>query len=183
MKTTNHSNVVTQKRYKQSWRDGNIAATRYKRACPDARQSNKYEDINLHVDFWHEYVTPEGELRDDGVDVKGNNLPDEIWVEFANVNGKPGWTKGAAKWIAFDMSEVGGFIRVEREELLMWCYENVSPEIVRSKLKAYKKIYQRKGRQDKITRLMLSDLRELKSYSIIPYCMEYVTHAGELNKV
>jgi len=81
------------------------------------------------------------------------------------------------------MCEVGGFIRVEREELLRWCYDNVSPEIVRSKLKAYKKIYQRKGRQDKITRLMLSDLRELKSYSIIPYCMEYVTHAGELNKV
>jgi hypothetical protein len=174
MKTTTHSNVVTQKRYKQSWRDGNIAATRYKRACPDARQSNKYEDINLHVDFWH---------GDNGVDVKGNNLPDEIWVEFANVNGKPGWTKGAAKWIAFDMSEVGGFIRVEREELLTWCYENVSPEIVRNKLKAYKKIYQRNGRQDKITRLMLSDLRELNSYSVIPYCMEYVTAEGELNKV
>tara|TARA_R100000734_G_scaffold19083_2_gene17937 strand:- start:3114 stop:3638 length:525 start_codon:yes stop_codon:yes gene_type:complete len=174
MKTTHHSSVVSRKRHKQSWRDGNIAATRYKRACPDARKSNEYEDINLHVDFWH---------GDKGVDVKGNNLPDEIWVEFANVNGKPGWTKGAAKWIAFDMSEVGGFIRVEREELLMWCYENVSPEIVRSKLKAYKKIYQRNGRQDKITRLMLSDLRELKSYSIIPYCMEYVTPEGELNKV
>ena len=87
------------------------------------------------------------------------------------------------QYISFDMSEVGGFIRVEREELLMWCYENVSPEIVRSKLKAYKKIYQRNGRQDKITRLMLSDLRELKSYSIIPYCMEYVTPEGELNKV
>ena len=54
---------------------------------------------------------------------------------------------------------------------------------MRSKLKAYKKIYQRNGRQDKITRLMLSDLRELKSYSIIPYCMEYVTPEGELNKV
>jgi hypothetical protein len=174
MTTTYHSNVVSQKRYKQSWRDGNIAATRYKRACPDARQSNKYEDINLHVDFWH---------GKDGVDVKGNNLPDEIWVEFANVHGKPGWTKGAAKWIAFDMCEVGGFIRVERQELLAWCYKNVSPDQVSSKLKAYRKIYQRSGRQDKITRLILSDLRELRSYSIIPYSTEYISPDGNTNKI
>ena len=158
--------MISEKRRKQSWRDGNISATRYKRACPDAHKSNRYEDINLHVDFWH---------GEDGVDVKGNNLPDEIWVEFANVNGKPGWTKGSARWIAFEMCEVGGFIRVDRKELLEWCYKNVSPDQVDNKLKAYRKIYQRKGRQDKITRLMLSDLRELKSYSIIPYCMEYVT--------
>ena len=61
--------------------------------------------------------------------------------------------------------------------------EKLSPGIGRSKQKAYRTIYQRKGRQDKITRLMRSDLRELKSYSIIPYCMEYVTPEGELNKV
>ena len=84
MKMNHRSNIVSQKRYKQSWRDGNISATRYKRACPDAHVSTKYEDINLHVDFWH---------GKEGVDVKGNNLPDEIWVEFANVLGKPGVIK------------------------------------------------------------------------------------------
>tara|TARA_E500000305_G_scaffold45832_4_gene35659 strand:- start:26 stop:577 length:552 start_codon:yes stop_codon:yes gene_type:complete len=183
MKMTHRSKFISEKRFKQSWRDGNIAATRYKRACPDARKSNEYEDINLHVDFWHEHVTLEGEIRDDGVDVKGNNLPDEIWVEFTNVLGKPGWTKGEARWIAFEMCEVGGFVRVERKELLDWCYENVSPEQVTQKQKAYKKIYQRVGRKDKITKLILEDLKELNSYSVIPYCLEYFTPEGELNKI
>lgn len=174
MKTTYPSNVVSKARYKQSWRDGNISATRYKRACPDARVSSKYEDINLHVDFWH---------GEDGVDVKGNNLPDEIWVEFANVLGKPGWTKGAAKWIAFEMCEVGGFIRVERQELLEWCYKNVSPEKVTSKTNAYRKIYQRKGRQDKITKLIIEDLKQLNSYNIITYSKEYISPEGNLNTI
>ena len=30
---------------------------------------------------------------------------------------------------------------------------------------------------------MLSHLRELESYSVIPYSMEYITPEGELNKV
>jgi hypothetical protein len=166
--------MISEKRRKQSWRDGNISATRYKRAFPNSRKSNEYEDINLHVDFWH---------GEDGVDVKGNNLPDEIWVEFANVLGKPGWTKGAARWIAFEMCEVGGFIRVDRQELLSWCYDNVSPEIARNKANAYKKIYQRKGRQDKITKLILDDLKELKSYNIIPYSKEYITPEGNTNTI
>tara|TARA_R100000544_G_scaffold30460_1_gene16709 strand:+ start:6386 stop:6910 length:525 start_codon:yes stop_codon:yes gene_type:complete len=174
MKTTYPSNVVSKSRYKQSWRDGNISATRYKRACPDARVSSKYEDINLHVDFWH---------GEDGVDVKGNNLPDEIWVEFANVLGKPGWTKGSAKWIAFEMCEVGGFIRVERQELLDWCYKNVSPDRVTNKKNAYRKIYQRKGRQDKITKLIIEDLKQLNSYNIITYSREYISPEGNLNTI
>ena len=172
--TTYHSKVVSKSRYKQSWRDGNISATRYKRALPDAHVSTKYEDINLHVDFWH---------GEEGVDVKGNNLPDEIWVEFANVQGKPGWTKGSAKWIAFEMCEVGGFIRVEREELLAWCYKNVSAEQVTNKTKAYRKIYQRSGRLDKITKLIIKDLQELNSYNVIPYSKEYISPEGNINLI
>ena len=81
------------------------------------------------------------------------------------------------------MCEVGGFIRVERQELLAWCYKNVSPDLVSSKLKAYRKIYQRRGRQDKITRLILDDLKELKSYNIIPYSKEYISPEGNKNKI
>ena len=55
------------------------------------------KDMHMHVDFWH---------GDVGVDVKGNNLPDEIWVEFINVNGKKGWLHGEAKYIAFDVPEL-----------------------------------------------------------------------------
>ena len=111
----------------------------------------------------------------DGVDVKGNNLLDEIWVEFRNVHGDLGWLLGEAKWIAFEICEVGGFVRVERKELLDWCLSNVKfTEHVLYKKDAYKKIYQRKDRKDKITMLVLNDLRQLKSFEIINYKKSYI---------
>jgi len=158
--------MVSKERRKQSWKDGGVSATRYDRACKDARKSSRDEDINLHIDFWH---------GTDGVDVKGNNLPDEIWVEFRNVNGNLGWVCGEAKWIAFEMPEVGGYIRVEREELLHWCLKNVDfNACVQLKADAYRKIYQRLDRKDKITMLALHDLKDLKSYKIIQYLDTYI---------
>ena len=70
--------MVDKGRLRRSWRDGGVSATRYERACPDAVKSSRDEDIKMHVDYWH---------GEHGVDVKGNNLPDEIWVEFRNVRG------------------------------------------------------------------------------------------------
>ena len=158
--------MVSKERRKQSWKDGGVSATRYDRACSDARKSSREEDIHLHVDFWH---------GSNGVDVKGNNLPDEIWVELRNVHGKPGWILGEAMWIAFEMPEVGGYIRVERKELLQWCLKNVDFEdLVSRKDDAYRKTYQRKGRKDKITMLALHDLQELKSYKVIQYLDTYI---------
>jgi hypothetical protein len=165
--------MIGKDRRKQSWKDGGVSATRYDWATPDARKSSKQEDIEMHVDFWH---------GEDGVDVKGNNLPDEIWVEFRNVNGDLGWVCGEAKWIAFEIPEIGGYARVEREELLQWCLKNVdfTDDIIR-KDDAYKKIYQRIGRLDKITKLALQDLRELSSYTVIRYRDWYV-HPGTESK-
>jgi len=158
--------MVSKERRKQSWKDGGVSATRYDRACADARKSSRDEDINLHVDFWH---------GSDGVDVKGNNLPDEIWVELRNVHGNPGWILGGAKWIAFEMPEVGGYVRVERKELLQWCLKNVNFEKhVKNKNDAYRKVYQRQNRKDKITMLALHDLQELESYKIIKYLNTYI---------
>jgi len=158
--------MVSKERRKQSWKDGGVSATRYDRACADARKSSRDEDIHLHVDFWH---------GSNGVDVKGNNLPDEIWVELRNVHGKPGWILGEAMWIAFEMPEVGGYVRVERKELLQWCLKNVDFEnIVSRKDNAYRKVYQRRGRKDKITMLALHDLQELKSYKVIQYLDTYI---------
>ena len=82
---------------------------------------------------------------------------------------------GEAKWIAFEICEVGGFVRVERKELLDWCLSNVKfTEHVLYKKDAYKKIYQRKDRKDKITMLVLNDLRQLKSFEIINYKKSYI---------
>jgi hypothetical protein len=156
--------AVSQGRRSRSWRNGNLAARRYQWANPDAKQSTWHEDVHMHIDFWHD---------DRGVDVKGNNLPNEIWVEFKNVRGDLGWLFGEAEWIAFDMPEVCGFVVVDRVDLKQWCYENVNFDMLVPKDKAYKRCYRRKDREDLITKVALSDLQELESYRVVPYCTSY----------
>ena len=127
--------MVSKERRKQSWKDGGVSATRYDRACKDARKSSRDEDIN----------------------------------------GNLGWVCGEAKWIAFEMPELGGYVRVEREELLQWCLKNVDfDHYVILKQDAYRGIYQRIDRKDKITMLALHDLQELKSYTIVKYLDFYI---------
>ena len=152
-------------RRKASWRDGGVAATRYERANPGVRKSSRDEDIHMHIDYWHD---------DQGVDVKGNNLPDEIWVEFKNVQGNHGWLFGEATSIAFDMPELAAFVVVDREELKDYCKEHVDFDELVSKNQAYKKCYSRKDRGDLITYLVLDDLQTLDSYQLVGYCSTYI---------
>jgi hypothetical protein len=133
------------------------------------KKSSRSDDINRHVDYWMAY----GNVGNWGVDVKGNNLPDEIWVELMNVGGNPGWLHGDAKIIAFDMPEEGGFSVVDRFELKKWVDQNVELEHVTHKNDAYRKLYRRKDRQDLITKLTLQDLRKLKSYRVWKYFDDY----------
>jgi hypothetical protein len=114
-----------------------------------------------------------GDSKRWGVDVKGNNLPDEIWCEFKNVQGKPGWMYGGSSIIAFDLPEEGGFSIVNTKELREYCEMNVSDEIVDHKSKAYKTRYTRKDREDVITILKLSDLKSLLSYRVWKYFLDY----------
>ena len=107
------------------------------------------------------------------VDVKGSNLPDEIWCEFVNVQGNPGWLYGKAGIIAFEMPEEGGFAVVKRKELLKWCEENVEDVVVKNKKDAYLKKYTRKDRFDVITILKLHDLKSLLSYRVWEYDKNY----------
>ena len=104
-----------------------------------------------------------------GVDVKGNNLPDEIWCEFKNVQGNPGWMYGGSNIIAFDLPEEGGFSIVSTKELREYCELNVPEEFVGHKSKAYKKMYSRKDRHDVITKLNLGDLKSMLSYRVWKY--------------
>ena len=152
-------------RQQRSYRAGSFIELRYKKIFPDAVKSSPQDDLKKHVDFWH---------GDDGVDIKGNVFPDAIWVEFKNVEGNLGWVFGEAKWIAFDMPELGAFIRVLRQDLVDWCKENVEYQVLVQKKDAYRKGYRRKDRKDLITRICLADLQELQSYEEIPYLMEYI---------
>jgi len=123
----------------------------------------------MHIDYWLEYDNG----KTWGVDVKGNNLPDEIWCEFKNVKGDPGWMYGGAAIIAFDMPEEGGFSIVSRDELRNYCELNVSDVVVDQKRDAYMKKYTRKDRDDVITKLNLNDLKDLVSYRVWEYFTEY----------
>tara|TARA_R100001510_G_scaffold19806_1_gene17267 strand:+ start:1321 stop:1764 length:444 start_codon:yes stop_codon:yes gene_type:complete len=132
-------------------------------------KSSHTEDRHSHIDYW---LALSGQKKW-GVDVKGNNLPDEIWCEFKNVQGNPGWMYGGAAIIAFDMPEEGGFAIVDRAELALFCEKHVSDETVTDKRHAYLKKYTRKDREDVITILKLHDLKNLLSYRVWNYDQRY----------
>jgi len=153
---------------------GRVAEVRFVRSARNkglhVTKSSHTEDIHEHVDYW---LAMSSNGNRWGVDVKGNNLPDEIWCEFNNVQGKPGWMYGGATIIAFDMPEEGGFAIVDREELAFFCEKHVSNEVVTDKRQAYLKKYTRKDRQDVITILKLHDLKSLMSYRVWDYDQRY----------
>ena len=153
---------------------GRVAEVRFIRSARKkgllVNKSSHTEDIHDHVDYW---LAMSSNGNRWGVDVKGNNLPDEIWCEFKNVQGKPGWMYGGATIIAFDMPEEGGFAIVDREELAFFCEKHVSNEVVTDKRQAYLKKYTRKERQDVITILKLHDLKSLMSYRVWSYDQRY----------
>jgi hypothetical protein len=167
------STNVTSKRRAYSSSTGRVAEVRFVRAARKkgllVTKSSHTEDIHEHIDYW--LAIKDGGRW--GVDVKENNLPDEIWCEFKNVAGNPGWMYGGATIIAFDMPEEGGFAIVNREELAFFCEKHVSNEFVKDKKYAYLKKYTRRDRLDVITILKLHDLKKLVSYRVWDYDKDY----------
>lgn len=164
---------LSDKRRAYSSSTGRVAEVRFVRAARKkgllVTKSSHTEDRHDHIDYW---LALNGSRRW-GVDVKGNNLPDEIWCEFKNVAGNPGWMYGGATIIAFDMPEEGGFSIVDREELAFFCEKHVRNEIVSDKKDAYLKKYTRRDRLDVITILKLHDLKSLLSYRVWEYDPRY----------
>jgi len=165
--------MINQSRRQYSFSTGRVAEVRFARAAEDLGfqvvKGSRKDDIHLHVDYWLGF---EGN-KSWGVDVKGNNLPDEIWCEFKNVSGNPGWMYGGSSIIAFDMPEEGGFSVVDREELRKYCEDAVEDVLVSNKKDAYMKKYTRKDRSDVITKVDLEDLRRLVSYRVWKYFTDY----------
>jgi len=165
---------TSQARRRYSNSTGRMAEVRFQRSARAkglfVTKSSRNEDMHQHIDYWLA-MSESGSKW--GVDVKGNNLPDEIWCEFKNVAGNPGWMYGGATIIAFDMPEEGGFSIVDREELALFCEKNVKNEAVTDKKNAYLKRYTRKDRQDVITILKLHDIKTLVSYRVWEYDQNY----------
>jgi hypothetical protein len=165
--------MISQNRRKYSSATGRVAEVRFIRAAKQlgfqVTKGSRKDDMHLHIDYW---LAHSGDSTW-GVDVKGNNLPDEIWCEFKNVAGNPGWMYGGAEIIAFDMPEEGGFSVVQREELRDYCEKTVEDVFVSNKADAYKKKYTRKDRADVITKLNLLDIKLLDSYRVWDYSKEF----------
>jgi len=165
--------MISQNRRRYSSATGRVAEVRFMRAAKQLGfqvvKGSRKDDMHLHIDYW---LAHEGS-KEWGVDVKGNNLPDEIWCEFKNVAGNPGWMYGGAEIIAFDMPEEGGFSVVDRVELKDFCEANVEDVYVSHKGDAYMKKYSRKDRSDVITRLNLLDIKTLDSYRVWEYNKEF----------
>lgn len=165
---------TSQARRRYSNSTGRMAEVRFQRAARakglHVTKSSHTEDRHEHIDYWLAMANQDSRW---GVDVKGNNLPDEIWCEFKNVAGNPGWMYGGATIIAFDMPEEGGFSIVDREELALFCEKHVKDEAVTNKKDAYLKKYTRKDRQDVITILKLHDIKTLVSYRVWDYDQRY----------
>ena len=165
--------AVSKNRKRYSNATGRCAEVRFVRAARNkgllVTKSSHTEDIHEHIDYW--LAIKDGGKW--GVDVKGNNLPDQIWVEFKNVRGNPGWLYGGATIIAFDMPEEGGFSIVDRQELAFFCEKHVRDELVSNKSDAYLKKYTRKDREDVISILKLHDIKNLVSYRVWEYDKNY----------
>ncbi len=165
---------IGSKRRAYSNSTGRMAEVRFVRAARNkgllVTKATAKQDIHEHVDYW---LAMNNNGKKWGVDVKGNNLPDEIWCEFKNVRGDDGWLYGGATIIAFDMPEEGGFSIVNRDELAFFCEKHVRDERVDNKKDAYLKKYTRRDRQDVISMLKLHDLKSLMSYRVWEYDQRY----------
>jgi hypothetical protein len=170
--------VVTQGRRDYSNSKGNESARRFVDACRaigyETRKSSREEDIYDHIDYWVKRRNHKNDVVESGVDVKGGNHPECVWVEFKNVLGDKGWMYGEAEFIAFDIPEIGGFAVVTRRDLADYA-ELVVEETFVEKKDAYRKLYQRAGRQDVISLLYLEDLKQIKSYKVLRYGRQFLS--------
>jgi len=136
------------------------------------RKATEDEDMYLHVDFW--WNSPKKGIL--GIDVKGIKKNKRLdlkhddtihWLELQNVQGKDGWLKGKAKYIAFRTSDK--IIFVNREKLLRFAVESIkNKEVVYDTPKECYVPYKRKkwGRDDLSLKVLTSDLVRLADFCI-----------------
>ena len=101
-------------------------------------------------------------------DVKGmkkknrydQSVQDECaWVEGTNVRGKPGWLKGQADYIVFERQDC--WLVVKRENLKTFVFEKLKDKGYEEGKGPYL-VYQRAGRQDRITMIPFVDIEKIK---------------------
>jgi hypothetical protein len=151
-----------------SWQEfkarAKIIEENFAKNLTNPKWANDYQDMHEH---WDVEGTLDGKLLK--FDVKGmkkvnrwdNKKQDDIaWVEGTNVRGKPGWVKGKADYIVFERLDY--WLLVWREDLLNLVNLKLKENNFQ-KGKGVYQIYQRDGRQDKITMVPFEDIEKINN--------------------
>jgi hypothetical protein len=94
-----------------------------------------------------------------------NAQDDWIWIEFQNVRGNTGWLYGEADCIAFETQD--NFVIVKKDSLIKYVEGAVDMgKSVKYSGEAKYKTYRRAGRNDLLTMVELSEIKNNCEHSI-----------------
>ena len=123
------------------------------------RKATKREQFS-HVDYSTSFGSIDVKAKKRVSRSDSSEQEEFIWLEFKNVQGNRGWLDGSADIIAFERAD--DFVLVRRRDLLLWgkgkCDLNT---LITNSRDALYKGYSRKGRNDLISIVKMSDVLEL----------------------
>ena len=135
----------------------------------EIKNAKRRENMRKHID---KYVTDD--VGTWSVDIKArkktrrsddNAQDDWIWIEFQNVRGNTGWLYGEADYIAFETQD--NFVIVKKDSLIKYVEGAVDMgKSVKYSGEAKYKTYRRAGRNDLLTMVELSEIKNNCEYSI-----------------
>lgn len=147
-------------------------------ACKDiglfVQEATKEQDMKEHWDV--KVINPKTK-KQSLVDVKGarkKSRSDEsldydiTWLEYKNTYGSDGSLFGKADDIAFEQKD--HFLICNRKDLINWLDKKITnKDLVYNSRDADYRIYQRKGRRDQITRVLIKDIKNEVKYRTLNY--------------
>ena len=135
----------------------------------EIKSAKRRDNIQKHID---KYITDD--IGTWSVDIKArkktrrsnNNAQDDwIWIEFQNVRGNTGWLYGEADYIAFETQD--NFVIVKKDSLIKYVEGAVDMgKSVKYSGEAKYKTYRRAGRNDLLTMVELSEIKNNCEHSI-----------------
>ena len=135
----------------------------------EVKNAKRRDNIQKHID---KYVIDD--VGTWSVDIKArkktrrsddNAQDDWIWIEFQNVRGNTGWLYGEADCIAFETQD--NFVIVKKDSLIKYVEGAVDMgKSVKYSGEAKYKTYRRAGRNDLLTMVELSEIKNNCEYSI-----------------
>jgi len=147
---------ITYGRWKHAYETGKKTEEHFKELMisrgNECVKSSMNDDMYKHIDYY---------VNGFGVDVKGKRKLNSIWLEIVNVHGFPGWLKGEADFIVFDMLDFNAYCVFRRLELLELT-SNITETTTNNK--DYMKIYGRDqwGQKDKLIQYKFDHIKHLE---------------------